>query len=185
MASERSALQRLTQTSRLKLQLGDITSMNVDAVVNSTDITLLAGGPVHVAIHRAAGPGLGLECEGLEDCPTGEARITGGHSLASPHIIHTVAPTWLGGRAGEIRALASCYSSCLLLAESCGIRTLAFPSIGSGTEPQIPLEQAAPVAIQTILEFLESHPVPEQVYLVCFNAATYQIHQQVLKEALP
>jgi len=174
----------LPTLSRLQLQLGDITAMNVEAVVNSTDESLLSGGPVHVAIHRAAGPALGEECENLE-CPVGEARLTGGHDLSSPYIIHTVAPTWEGGDAGEAGDLASCYLSCLRLAEEHGLRSVAFPSIGSGTEPQIPLERAAPIAVNTILTFLQGHALPERVYLVCFNAPTYQIHQKVLKEALP
>ena len=167
----------LAISSRLKLQLGDITSMNVEAVVNSTDPTLTAGGPVHVAIHRAAGPGLSAECGGLGALPPGQALITGGHGLNSPFIIHTVAPTWMGGHAGEARLLASCYLESLKLAEAKGIRSVAFPSIGSGAQPQIPLEAAAPVAIATILEFLKEHALPEQVVLVCFTIATYQIHQ--------
>jgi O-acetyl-ADP-ribose deacetylase (regulator of RNase III) len=159
--------------------------MNVEAVVNSSDVSLMAGGPVHAAIFRAAGPGLWLECEDLATCPEGEARLTAGYGLTAPYIIHTVAPTWVGGHAGERELLANCYRNSLLLAEAKGIRTLAFPSIGSGTEPQIPLEEAAPVAIRTILEFLGAHYLPEQVVLVCFNVATYQIYQKTLKEALP
>jgi len=174
-----------TMTNRLRLQLGDITAMRVDAVVNSTDNTLLAGGPVHVAVHRAAGPELARECEDLGDCPVGEARITGGHSLTAPYILHTVAPIWVGGTAGEKEALANCYRNCLRLAEARGIESVAFPSIGSGTQPQIPLDQAAPLAIRTILDFLATHALPLQVTLVCFDAATYQIHQKSLKEALP
>jgi len=170
---------------RFRLQLGDITAMAVGAVVNSTDSTLLAGGPVHVAIHQAAGPELARECAELGDCPVGEARITGGHGLQAPFILHTVAPIWLGGKAGEREALADCYRSCLLLAELQGIESVAFPSLGSGRQPQFPLDQAAPVAIRTILEFLAGHPVPRQVTLVCFDMASYQIHQTTLKEALP
>jgi len=175
----------LSVSSRFRLQLGDITSMNVDAVVNSTDASLTSGGPVHVAIHRAAGPELLAEVEGLGECPPGQARLTGGHHLASPHIIHTVAPTWMGGRDEEVRLLESCYLESLRLAEANGIRSLAFPSIGSGPQPQIPLETAAPVAIRTILDFLGQHELPEQVVLVCYTIATYQIHQKILKEALP
>jgi O-acetyl-ADP-ribose deacetylase (regulator of RNase III) len=171
--------------SRFRLQFGDITSMNVDAVVNSTGPNLLSGGPVHVALHRAAGPGLAVECQGVADCPVGEARLTRGHSLAAPFVLHTVAPLWMGGGTGEPEALASCYRSCLELAEAQGIETLAFPSLGSGTEPQIPLEQAAPIAIRTILDFLDRHELPRQVLLVCFNVASFQIHQKTLKEALP
>jgi len=174
-----------TMTSRLRLQLGDITAMNVEAVVNSTDNTLQSGGPVHVAVHRAAGPELARECLELGDCPVGEARITGGHSLTAPYVLHTVAPIWVGGGSGEREALASCYLNCLRLAEARGIESVAFPSIGSGTQPQIPLELAAPLAIRTILGFLEHHALPLQVTLVCFDTATYQIHQKSLKEALP
>jgi O-acetyl-ADP-ribose deacetylase (regulator of RNase III) len=172
-------------TNRFRLQLGDITSMAVDAVVNSTDSSLLAGGPVHVALHRAAGPDLARECEDLGECPVGEARITGGHGLAAPYILHTVAPIWVGGTAGEREALASCYTSCLRLAEAHGIESVAFPSIGSGPQPQFPLEQAAPLAVRTILDWLAGHALPRVVVLVCFDAATYQIHQKSLKEALP
>jgi O-acetyl-ADP-ribose deacetylase (regulator of RNase III) len=172
-------------SNRFRLQLGDITSMAVDAVVNSTDQSLLAGGPVHVAVHRAAGPELARECEDLGECPVGEARITGGHSLAAPYILHTVAPIWVGGSAGEKEALASCYLSCLRLAEARGIESVAFPSIGSGPQPQFPLEQAAPLAIRTILDWLDHHALPRVVVLVCFDIGTYKIHQQSLKEALP
>ena len=174
-----------TMTNRLRLQLGDITAMRVDAVVNSTDNTLQAGGPVHVAVHRAAGPELAKECLEVGDCPPGEARITGGHSLTAPYILHTVAPIWVGGTAGELETLANCYRNCLRLAEARRIESVAFPSIGSGIQPQIPLEAAAPLAIHTILEFLGDHALPQQVTLVCFDVATYQIHQKSLKEALP
>jgi len=172
-------------TSRLKLQLGDITAMNTEAVVNSTDHSMAAGGPIHVAIHEAAGPGLGEECMDVGVCPPGEARITGGHNLAAPYVIHTVAPTWVGGTAGELKLLASCYHSALRLAKGRGIRSVAFPSIGSGSEPQIPLDLAAPLAINTILEFLAANALPEQVIMVCFNIEAYQVHQKALREALP
>jgi len=171
--------------SRLKLMLGDITAMGTEAVVNSTDETLAAGGPVHVAIHRAAGPGLEVECQAVGDCPPGEARITGGHNLASPFVIHTVAPTWIDGSGGEEGILWSCYQSALKLARARGIRSVAFPSIGSGNEPQIPLDVAAPLAVKAILTFLEANPLPEQVFMVCFNVQAYQAHQKALKEALP
>jgi O-acetyl-ADP-ribose deacetylase (regulator of RNase III) len=171
--------------SRLKLQLGDITSMRTEAVVNSTDETLTAGGPVHMAIHQASGPGLGQECANLGPCPVGEARITGGYDLVAPYIIHTVAPTWVGGKGGELELLASCYVNALRLAKARGLRTVAFPSIGSGAQPQIPLEEAAPLAVRTILKFLAESELPEEVVMVCFNIKTYQAHQKALKEALP
>lgn len=170
---------------RLKLQLGDLAAMAVDAVVNSTDSTLLAGGPVHQALHRAAGPGLAAECATLEECPPGEARITSGHGLPARFVLHTVAPMWVGGTAGERATLAACYRTCLRLAEARRLHTVAFPSIGAGLQPQFPLELAAPIAVRTILDFLAVHDLPRQVILVCFDAPTYQIHQKTLKEALP
>jgi len=171
--------------SRLQLQFGDLTSMGVECIVNSTDSTLLEGGPVHKAVHEAAGPGLEVECGPVGPCPVGEVRITRGHGLQANWVIHTVAPTWHGGGQGEAELLAACYRNALEAAAAKGIRSMAFPSIGSGLQPQIPLDIAAPVAIKTILEFLDAHPLPEKVALVCFDAPTFQIHQRTLKEALP
>ncbi len=172
-------------SARFLLQLGDITSMNVDAIVNSSDPTLLDGGPVHTAIHGAAGPGLLEECAGLAGCPVGEARITAAHDLGARHVIHTVAPTWNWGSPVEEQALASCYRNSLELAASRYIRSIAFPSLGSGRQPQIPLERAAPIAVAAILDFLNTHILPEKVALVCFDVPTYQAYQRALKEALP
>jgi O-acetyl-ADP-ribose deacetylase len=171
--------------ARFQLQLGDITSMNVEAVVNSTDVTLLDGGPVHAAIHGAAGPDLMEECVALQGCRVGEARLTAGHGLNAQYVIHTVAPTWTWGNPAEEQALAGCYRNSLALAASRNIRSLAFPSIGSGRQPQIPLDKAAPIAVKTILEFLNTSILPEKVQLVCFDAATFQAYQRALKEALP
>jgi len=171
-------------TNRFKLLLGDLTTMEVDAVVNSTDPSLQVGGPVHMAMHKAAGPGLAEACAGLGECPVGEARLTGGFQLPARFVLHTAAPLWVGGGAGELEALAGCYRSCLRLAESRGLETVAFPSLGSGPQPQIPLDLAAPVAVHTILEFLERHPVPRQVTLVCYDVPTYQIHQKIFRETL-
>lgn len=171
--------------ARFHLQLGDITSINVEAIVNSSDATLLGGGPVHMAVHGAAGPGLKEECAALEGCPVGEARITAAHDLGAGHIIHTVPPTWNWGTPIEAQALANCYRNSLELAASHQIRSLAFPSIGSGLQPQIPLEKAAPIAVAAILDFLNSHILPEKVVLVCFDVPTYQAYQRALKEAQP
>ena len=171
--------------ARFLLQLGDITSMNVEAIVNSSDSTLLEGGPVHTAVHGAAGPGLKEECEALEGCPVGEARITAAHDLGARHIIHTVAPTWNWGGPAEERALANCYQHSLELAAEHHVRSLAFPSIGSGLQPQIPLDKAAPIAVSAILAFLNTHILPEKVVLVCFDVPTFQAYQHALKEALP
>ena len=170
---------------RLVLQLGDITAAKVDAIVSSTGESLTTGGPVHAAVHKAAGPGLGDECEQLEECQPGDVRITGAHKLPYAFIVHTVPPTWMGGAHGELEELAGCYRKALEVARSRGAKSLAFPSLGSGTQPQIPLEAAAPVAIKTILGFLERNSLPERVVLVCFDVPTYQVHQKVLKEALP
>ncbi len=171
--------------ARFLLQLGDITSMNVEAIVNSSDSTLLDGGPVHVAVHEAAGPGLKEECAALQGCPVGEARITSAHGLGVEHIIHTVAPTWNRGGPLEEQALANCYRNSLELAATHQIRSLAFPSIGSGRQPQIPLEKAAPIAVSTIQAFLNTHILPEKVVLICFDVPTYQAYQRALKEILP
>jgi O-acetyl-ADP-ribose deacetylase (regulator of RNase III) len=175
----------MNATPRLKLQLGDITAMGTEAIVNSTDEALSGGGPLHEAIHRAAGPGLAEECAALESCLPGEVRITRGHGLTASFVLHTVPPTWVGGSAGELKVLESCYNGALRLARARGIRSVAFPSLGSGVEPQIPLEVAAPLAVNTILAFLAASELPEQVVLVCFNPQTYQAHQKALKEALP
>jgi O-acetyl-ADP-ribose deacetylase len=172
-------------TARFLLQLGDITSMNVEAIVNSSDATLLDGGPVHAAIHAAAGPGLREECAALRGCPVGEARITRAHGLGARHIIHTVAPTWNWGSPMEEQALGNCYRNALELAAAHHLRSLAFPSIGSGRQPQIPLDKAAPIAVTAILGFLNTHILPEKVVLVCFDVPTFQAYQCALKEALP
>ncbi len=171
--------------TRFRLLLGDITQVEVEAIVNSTDTSLRAGGPVHEAVHRAAGPGLAQECRHIPGCPAGEARVTGGHDLPSPYVIHTVAPTWMGGRQHELNTLANCYRSCLHLAEKRGFQTIAFPSIGAGQQPQIPLDEAAPVVVRTLLQWVDQHDLPEQVIFVCLDPATFQIHQRILREMLP
>nr|WP_320131078.1 macro domain-containing protein [uncultured Holophaga sp.] len=170
---------------RFRLQLGDITAMEADAIVNSTDGTLLDGGPVHQAVHRAGGPELKEECLALGGCPVGEARLTSAHGLPARLLIHTVPPTWLDGEQGEREALALCYLNSLRLAETHQVGTLAFPSLGSGRQPQIPLAEAAPIAVGTILDFLERHDHPSQVLLVCYDRDTFLAYQGALKAALP
>lgn len=171
--------------TRFTLQLGDLTVAKVDAIVNSSRESLVEGGPLHHAVHAGAGPELRSECEALGECMPGEVRVTAAYRLPFKFIIHTVPPTWMGGDHGETEELSSCYRKSLEMAKARGARSLAFPSLGSGRQPQIPLEVAAPIAIHTIQDFLASNDLPESVVLVCFDVATYQIHQKILRETLP
>lgn len=152
----------------LHLVQGDITQMAVDAIVNAANPTLLGGGGVDGAIHRAAGPGLLEECRGIGGCPTGEARITGGHALKVRHIIHTVGPVWQGGGNGEAALLASCYRESLRLAARNGVGRLAFPAISCGVYGY-PLEAAAEIAVGTVWNALPGLDVIRECRMVCFG----------------
>lgn len=153
---------------RLDFVDGDITRQRVEAIVNAANSSLLGGGGVDGAIHRAAGPGLRLECLMLGGCATGEAKITGGHGLYARWVIHTVGPRWRDGAHGEDELLARCYRSCFALVEAHGIRTVAFPSISTGAYG-FPIERAARIALPEIKGFLEGHPTVERVAVVCFG----------------
>lgn len=162
-------------TERIRLAQGDITLCRVDAIVNAANTTLLGGGGVDGAIHRAAGPELLAECRTLGGCPTGESRITRGYRLPASHVIHTVGPVWSGGSRGENGLLAACYRSALALAVQHGVRTIAFPSISTGAY-RFPLERAVPIAVREVKTFLAAHPEIDQVQFVCFGpdvAAAY------------
>jgi len=168
-------------SDRLSLTLGDITQVPADAIVNAANSSLLGGGGVDGAIHRAAGPGLLWECRGLGGCEPGDARITAGHGLQARHVIHAVGPVWRGGRNGEDETLASCYRRSLALAASHGVRTLAFPSISTGAYG-FPLDRAAGIAVREILAFLQDQPLPERVILVCFDPGTLEAYGQAKRE---
>ena len=151
--------------------LGDITKQNVDAIVNAANTSLLGGGGVDGAIHRAAGPDLLKECRTLNGCRTGEAKITKGYKLPAKYVIHTPGPVWHGGSKNEPELLASCYRSCLTLAVENGCKSVDFPSISTGVY-HFPLEKASVIAINTIADFLKTHPEVEQVRMVCFDEKT-------------
>lgn len=153
---------------RIKLFEGDIVKMKVDAIVNAANNSLLGGGGVDGAIHRAAGPELLEECKTLNGCPTGEAKITSGYLLPAKYVIHTVGPVWHGGEKGEDELLASCYRKSLELARDYKVRTITFPAISTGAYG-FPSERAARIAVSRIKEFLLENKLPEIVFLVCYN----------------
>ena len=158
---------------------GDITAFTADAIVNAANTSLLGGGGVDGAIHRAAGPELLAYCRTLHGCATGEAKITPGYRLPAKYIIHTPGPIWRGGGQHEADFLASCYHNSLVRAEENGCRTVAFPSISTGVY-RYPLEKAAPIAIREIALFLATSAVVEEVAMVCFDDATKAAYEAAL-----
>lgn len=166
--------------TRIEIIQGDITKQASDAIVNAANTTLLGGGGVDGAIHRAAGPELLAECRTLHGCRTGEAKITRGYRLPAKFVIHTPGPVWHGGGRGEAELLASCYRSCLELAAEHGCRTVDFPSISTGVY-HFPLDKAAGIAIGTIAAFLSAHPEIERVRMVCFDARTKGFYDAALR----
>ena len=166
---------------RIEVAQGDITTFQVDAIVNAANTSLLGGGGVDGAIHRAAGPGLVEECRGIGGCPTGEARITGGYRLPARHVVHTVGPVWRGGGAGEDELLASCYRSSLSLAARNEVHTIAFPAISTGAYG-FPADRAARIAVREVRDFLLRSDLPERVLLVCFGADARRSYLTALSE---
>jgi O-acetyl-ADP-ribose deacetylase (regulator of RNase III) len=165
---------------KLELILGDITRLKVDAIVNAANTTLLGGGGVDGAIHRAAGPELLEECRRLGGCPTGEARITKGHKLPAKYVIHTVGPVWHGGKGRENELLASCYRNSLELAEENGIKSIAFPSISTGAYG-FPMNHASKIAVQSVQGSLRTTKRIERVVFVCFSQRDYEIYEEILE----
>lgn len=166
--------------NRIEIIQGDITKQTVDAIVNAANCSLLGGGGVDGAIHRAAGPELLAECRTLNGCKTGEAKITKGYRLPAKYVIHTPGPVWHGGSKGEAELLRSCYLNCLALASENGCKTVDFPSISTGVY-HFPLEKASKIAIGAIAEYLSAHPELERVRMVCFDERTKGYYEAALE----
>ena len=164
---------------RVSLLEGDITKVQVDAIVNAANTSLLGGGGVDGAIHRAAGPELLAECRSLGGCPTGEARITAGYGLSAKHVIHTVGPIWRGGDRGEPELLACCYRNSLALATKHELRNIAFPAISCGIYGY-PIQDACQIAVRETLAYLDRNQLPESVIFVCFGRDIYDAYQAAL-----
>jgi O-acetyl-ADP-ribose deacetylase (regulator of RNase III) len=165
--------------AKMNVHQGDITALEVDAIVNATNNALLGGGGVDGAIHRAAGPQLLAECITLGGCRTGDAKITQGYNLPSKHVIHTVGPVWQGGNSNEDELLAACYRNSLVVAEENGLKSVAFPAISTGIFG-FPKERATRIAVREVVKFLGADVGIEQVTFVCFSERDFNLYQRVL-----
>jgi len=165
--------------NRILLVREDITKLEVDAIVNAANKSLLGGGGVDGAIHTAAGPELLEECKRLEGCKTGEAKITSGYNLPALHIIHTVGPIWYGGTKNEEEQLANCYHNSLALARENNCKTIAFPNISTGIY-HFPKERAAEIAVREVKAFLDEDDTFDKVFFVCFDKENYNIYKSLI-----
>jgi O-acetyl-ADP-ribose deacetylase (regulator of RNase III) len=169
--------------NRIELVKGDITKMETDAIVNAANSSLMGGGGVDGAIHRAGGPAILEECRKIiakqGSCKTGEAVITTGGNLPSKYVIHTVGPVWNGGKKEEENKLSDCYKNSLALAVENNIRTIAFPNISTGIYGY-PKDKAAQIAVRTVNEFLKTNALPDRVYFVCFDEENYNLYKSIL-----
>lgn len=168
-------------TTKLRAICGDITSLAVDAIVNAANSSLLGGGGVDGAIHRAAGPELLQACRARQGCNKGDAKMTKGYRLPAKHVIHAVGPVWKGGNSQEAELLASCYRKSLELAADASLRSIAFPCISTGIYG-FPAEPAASIAVKTVRKFVRSHSELEEVVFCCFSAENLELYQKVLGE---
>jgi len=164
---------------RIRVHTGDITKLDVDAIVNAANSSLLSGGGVDGAIHRAAGPELLVECRALNGCKVGDAKLTKGYRLPARFVIHAVGPVWQGGGRGEAELLASCYRRALELAAENGCRTVAFPAISTGIYGY-PKDEATGIAVGTVDAFLDQNTIPETVIFCCFDEQTVQLYRQAV-----
>jgi len=167
--------------NKIETRLGDITKLNVDAIVNAANSSLLGGGGVDGAIHRAAGAELLAECKTLKGCATGEAKITKGYNLPAKNVIHTVGPVWHGGNNNEDELLANCYRSSLKIAVENNIKSIAFPAISTGIYG-FPRERAALIAVREVKTFLKQNDLIEKVIFICFDQNTLRIYNKIMEE---
>jgi O-acetyl-ADP-ribose deacetylase len=168
-------------TTKIEIIQADITKLSVDVIVNAANSTLLGGGGVDGAIHRAAGPQLLEECRSLGGCPTGEARLTKGYNLPAKHVIHTVGPVWYGGNRDEAKKLAACYRNSLEIARLNSLRSIAFSAISTGVY-RYPIKEACRIALAEISDFTKQNNEIDKVVLVCFNKEVFESYDEIMKE---